>query len=87
VVLTTLVEYRFNRDFNETYTHYPKPFYSLPEAAQLLGLHYSTLWAWIKDGRLQAAKLPSHKRSRIRVPAAELVRLLNVSPLRKDKRQ
>jgi hypothetical protein len=56
-----------------------KPFYSLHEAAAILGIAYVTAWQWVDQGKLKAIRLPSHKRQRIRVPGPELVRIMSVS--------
>lgn len=34
-----------------------KEFYTIREAAALLGVHYQSIRAWIKDGKLRAVKV------------------------------
>jgi putative resolvase len=43
------------------------------EAAVLLNVSRQALWKWIKQGQIQAVKLPS---GRYRIPESEIVRIL-----------
>jgi excisionase family DNA binding protein len=61
----------------------PHAFYTVKDIAKLLGLSYRTVWNMACDGRIKALRLPKHKRSQLRIPATELVRLLTpVQPLK-----
>lgn len=59
---------------------YPKAFYSVPEAASLLGMTPRSLRTMLKDGLVRALCIHNAHRYRYRIPAAEIVRLL--TPLR-----
>jgi len=43
------------------------------EACRRLGIAYSTLWKWIKEGRISARRLET---GRYRIPESEVRRLL-----------
>lgn len=50
-----------------------KPFYKVGEVAKLLGVHRSTVWLWIKEGKVRAWRFP---RGHWRIPREEVLRLL-----------
>src|SRR6266508_2857575 len=50
-----------------------RPFYSVSEAAALLGVSRVTVWRWIKAGRLSPARL-GHRT--VRIPREDMLRLL-----------
>lgn len=50
-----------------------RPFYSVSEAAALVGVSRVTIWRWIKSGRLSPARL-GHRT--VRIPHEDMVRLL-----------
>src|SRR5215211_2116093 len=50
-----------------------RPWYSITEAAALLGVSRVSIWRWIRDGRLPVAR-PGHRTARI--PGDDLERLL-----------
>src|SRR5207302_2607345 len=51
----------------------PRPFYSVSEAAALLGVSRVTVWRWIKSGRLSSARL-GHRT--VRIPREDMTRLM-----------
>src|SRR5438046_4315320 len=51
----------------------PRPFYSVSEAAALLGVSRVTVWRWIKSGRLSPTRL-GHRT--VRIPHEDMARLL-----------
>ena len=55
---------------------YPKAFYTVQEVAQLLSFTPETIRDMILDRQLAALVIRKHRRHRLRIPAAELVRLL-----------
>lgn len=56
-----------------------KNFYSIKQAAGILGLSEETVRNKIRRGELQSSRLPTAKgRGQYRIPAAELLRILNV---------
>jgi len=58
-------------------THcYPKAFYSIREAAQLLHLSPQTVRAMVRQGQLRALSIQSYKRINYRIPVAELIRAI-----------
>lgn len=55
---------------------YPKAFYSIREAAQLLHLSPQTVRAMVRQGQLRALSIQSYKRINYRIPVAELIRAI-----------
>jgi excisionase family DNA binding protein len=53
-----------------------KPFYSVPEAAELLTLSPWTIWSWLKTGKLRGAKIGDRRVIR----RAELEKLIVDDP-------
>lgn len=51
-----------------------KEFYTPGEVGELFQVLASTVRIWIKDGRLQAIRLPGNE---LRIPASEVKRLAN----------
>jgi excisionase family DNA binding protein len=49
--------------------------YSIEEAAQLLGVHYFSVYRMIQRGKLRACRV---LRGKLLVPRSELLKLLNV---------
>jgi excisionase family DNA binding protein len=47
--------------------------YKMKEAALLLNVSRQTLWAWIKEEKIKAVKLPS---GQYRIPDSEIVKIL-----------
>jgi putative resolvase len=46
------------------------------EATMLLNVSRQALWKWIKQGKIQAVRLPS---GRYRIPESEIVKILQTS--------
>lgn len=55
---------------------YPKAFYSVQEVATLLCVTSETVRDMVATGLLQALRIRRSKRTRYRIPATELVRML-----------
>ena len=47
--------------------------YTPKQTALLLNMSRQTLWAWIKDDKIKAVKLPS---GRYRIPKSEVVKIV-----------
>jgi putative resolvase len=51
------------------------------EAAVLLNVSRQSLWKWIKQGKIEAVKLPS---GRYRIPESEVVRIMQSAKMGGD---
>lgn len=52
-------------------------FYTLPLVAAMLSLSYKTVWYWVQIGKIKAVRLQSTKRSTLRIPEREVLKLLS----------
>ncbi len=54
-------------------------FLKVSEVATLLNVGQSTVWLWVREGRIKAVRLPmapGKKRAAIRIPSSEVFKIL-----------
>jgi excisionase family DNA binding protein len=66
------------------YNRTPSSYYTIRQLATWLDVSYQMIWKRIKAGDIHAVRINSHKRSTMRIPESEVLKLL--TPYNSDSR-